>query len=125
MGKSYKLYIKTGIFTLVQIVITSLIPYFIYRSFGLSGESIFNLIAAQVFVQTISAFVPLPGASGGAEGGFYAFFRMFFQATTLPALLIWRFITYYANIIFGFVFYYVGRKRYYKEDPPAEAVVQE
>jgi glycosyltransferase 2 family protein len=114
MGRSTKLYLTAMGITVIQITLNSLIPYFIYRSFGMRTAPVTTMIAAQVFVAMVSAFVPLPGASGGAEGSFYIFFSMFFQAAILPAILLWRFLTYYLNILVGGIVSYVGGKRYNK-----------
>ena len=78
----------------------------------MNTASITTMVAAQVFVTMVSAFVPLPGASGGAEGSFYIFFGMFFKSAIIPAILLWRIITYYANILVGGIYAYKGRKYY-------------
>ena len=111
MGKSFKMYASAVILTMVQITLSSMIPYFIYRSFGLEGESLLTVVAAQTFVSMVSAFVPLPGASGGAEGSFVLFFGKIFGAAVLPATLIWRMLTYYSNILFGCVAAYFGGRQ--------------
>ncbi|MDR2903589.1 MAG: flippase-like domain-containing protein, partial [Clostridiales bacterium] len=50
----------------------------------------------------ITAFVPIPGAAGAAEGSFYLFFAIFFgESLLLSAVLIWRVITYYSCIAAG------------------------
>lgn len=96
---------KTSLLTGVQMTFFFAIPYCIYRSFGFDGASIWNMIAAQVFVSTLMSFVPLPGASGGAEGGFFLFYKVFFSGNTIvTALLIWRIVTYYSCIGFGGLF---------------------
>lgn len=112
MGNSVKLYVNVIIATVIQITLNSLIPYFIYRSFNLDTASVTTMVAAQIFVAMVSAFVPLPGASGGAEGSFYIFFGMFFGPTIIHAILLWRIITYYANILAGGIFAYKCRKYY-------------
>ncbi len=112
MGNSAKLYLTAMGISAVQITLNSLIPYFIYRSFGLHTAPVTTMVAAQVFVAMVSAFVPLPGASGGAEGSFYLFFGMFFQSAILPAILLWRFLTYYTNILFGAIAAYIGGRLY-------------
>ena len=78
-GKTWKPYLTTCILTIVQIACTCSIPYFIYRSFGFLEQPINVIMAAQAYVSMVSAFVPLPGASGGAEGSFVLFFRSFFR----------------------------------------------
>lgn len=86
----------------VQLTIYFIIPYLIYRSFGLNTASIYSFIASQAFVLNISYFVPLPGAAGGAEVSFYAFYQLFFPWKVLNlAILLWRLITYYSNILVG------------------------
>ena len=108
MGNSPRLYLGVSGLTAVQITLNSLIPYFIYRGFNLRGAPVSTMAAAQVFVTMVSAFVPLPGSSGGAEGGFYLFFGIYFKSAIFPAILLWRIITYYGNILFGGVFAYFG-----------------
>ncbi|MFR8002614.1 MAG: lysylphosphatidylglycerol synthase transmembrane domain-containing protein [Hydrogeniiclostridium sp.] len=117
MGRSWKLYVPVVLLTILQISLTGSIPYMIYRSFGLPAENVqlITMLAAQQFVMMVSAFVPLPGASGGAEGSFLMFFRTFFQDTITPAILLWRLITYYLNILLGAIFSSWGGKRYTDE----------
>lgn len=122
IGRSFRLYFWAIALTLVQITIASLISYFVYRSFGLRGESVFIMVAADTFVTMVASFVPLPGSSGGAEGGFYLFFREFFGISIIPAITLWRISTYYVNILFGSIFVYFGRKKYrIAKDLPPEA----
>lgn len=122
IGRSFQLYFWAISLTLVQITIASLISYFVYRSFGLRGESVFIMVAADTFVTMVASFVPLPGSSGGAEGGFFLFFREFFGSSIIPAITLWRISTYYVNILFGSIFVYFGRKKYrIEKDLPTEA----
>lgn len=65
-----------------------------------------TVVASAAFILMISSFVPLPGASGGAEGSFYMFFRMFFKASgsVSVAILLWRLFTFYLPIVVGVYF---------------------
>lgn len=102
---------KTSILTMIQLLSFFIIPYFIYRAFGLTGESIGNMIAAKAFVVMITSFIPIPGASGGAEGSFYMFFSMFFGKKIIGvAVLVWRIITFYFNLLFGGLFTLMSRR---------------
>jgi len=112
IGRANLLYLLAILLTLIQITIASLISYFVYRSFSLKGESVFIMVAADTFVTMVASFIPLPGSSGGAEGGFYLFFREFFQASIIPAITLWRISTFYVNILFGGIIAYFGRKKY-------------
>lgn len=109
LGRSWKLYVDTCLLTVLQIALTCSIPYFIYRSFGFSEQPVSIIIAAQAYVSMVSAFVPLPGASGGAEGSFVLFFRTFFtDGTIVPAMVAWRTISYYLNFPVGCICAYVA-----------------
>ena len=91
---------KSYILTFIQISCVYIIPYFIYKSFNLKGEKISDMMAAESFVTMVSSFMPFPGGSGAAEGSFYLFFSDFFTPETIkPAIVIWRFITYFLTII--------------------------
>jgi conserved hypothetical protein len=110
IGRAYILYSAAILLTLVQVTIASLISYFVYRSFGMKGESVFIMVAADTFVTMVASFIPLPGSSGGAEGGFYLFFREFFGDSIIPGITLWRVATYYLNILFGGIVTYWGGK---------------
>jgi uncharacterized protein (TIRG00374 family) len=100
---SKKLMIKAVMYTIAQLTIYFSIPYLIYLSFGMRGASMGSMIAGTAFVIMLTAFIPLPGAVGGAEGAFYMFFTLFFMSTNImAAILLWRVITFYSCIVFGF-----------------------
>jgi conserved hypothetical protein len=112
IGNAVPLYVTATLLTLVQITVASLISYFVYRSFNLHRESVFIMVAADTFVTMVASFVPLPGSSGGAEGGFYLFFREFFGPSIIPAITLWRISTYYVNIAIGGIIVHFGGKKY-------------
>ena len=63
------------------------------------------MIAAQAFVSMITAFVPLPGAAGGAEISFVTFFAIFMNGSDLNlSMLLWRILTFYCPIVVGAAF---------------------
>lgn len=105
MSKNLEILIKCTVLTFVQLTSYFVIPYFIYRAFNMNSASFWNMIAAETFLNMIVSVIPLPGASGGSEGGFYLLFGLFFNpATIMPAVLLWRIITYYSCIAFGSIF---------------------
>jgi glycosyltransferase 2 family protein len=96
---------KSSIIVLMQLTFYFSISFCIYKSFGLTGVSFFQLFAASVFVATVISIVPLPGSIGGAEIGYNSFFYLFFGGgPVVSALLIWRLITFYFAIGFGSLF---------------------
>ncbi|MGI6174718.1 MAG: lysylphosphatidylglycerol synthase transmembrane domain-containing protein [Christensenellales bacterium] len=93
--------LATGL-TFLQFTAYFLIPYCLYRSFGFKGASVVNMVSAQSFVTMVSNFVPLPGGSGGAEGSFLLFFRIFFpEGSLVSVMFLWRLISYYLTMIVG------------------------
>lgn len=89
-------------FTFLQLCCYFLIPYCVYRCFGLMGAPVAMMVAAAAYVYMISSFMPLPGGSGAAESSFYMLFLLFFSNSVIaPAMLLWRTITYYSCLIAG------------------------
>lgn len=120
IGRAPLLYFLAIVLTLFQITLASLISYLVYRSFALHGEQVITMVAADTFVTMAASFVPLPGSSGGAEGGFVLFFSEFFGDAIVPALTIWRFSTYYIEIPLCGAVTYWGRKKYIKTQALAD-----
>lgn len=110
MGRSFMVYVYTALFTVAQVFCTCIVPYLIYRSFNFSEASPATMVAAQSFVTMVSAFIPLPGATGGAEGSFALYFRDFFSDLLVPAMIIWRVATYYMTIAIGAIVAFIGNR---------------
>lgn len=96
--------------TFLQLTAYFLIPFCICMAFQVQNASIISIVAASAFVMMISAFVPLPGASGGAEGSFYLFFGIFLLNPSIiaVAVVVWRLITFYLPIFVGMFFCQFG-----------------
>ena len=89
--------------SLLQYALLCSASYCVYRSLHLVGESPSLLMALQWLLFIGASFTPLPGASGAQEGGFYLFYQSIFPpALQMPALLLWRAITFYAALLIGF-----------------------
>ena len=98
--KDKNLVLKAYALTAAQLTTMFIVPYCIYKSFKLSGASIVDMIGTQAFVTMVSCFMPLPGASGAAEGSFYIMFGGSFGDESIKsAMLLWRLITYYLVIL--------------------------
>jgi uncharacterized protein (TIRG00374 family) len=81
------------------------IPYFIQLAMEPQSVSMVNILAAQSMITLISLLVPTPGATGGMEGLSYMFYGLFFsKAFIIPAILVFRILTYYTAVIFGGLF---------------------
>ena len=76
------------------------IPYFIYRSFGLSGFGVMDFIALQSVLYLAVCFLPIPGSAGVSESGFVTIFRVLFQsALIVPAMLLSRLASFYLILL--------------------------
>ncbi|MDA3846670.1 MAG: lysylphosphatidylglycerol synthase transmembrane domain-containing protein [Vallitaleaceae bacterium] len=97
-----KLFARIVLLSVIQLAFYFIIPFLIYRSFGLEGADLISMIAGTGFVLMVTSFIPIPGASGGAEGGFVLIFGLFFISHyIITAIVIWRLITYYLGILIG------------------------
>ena len=89
----------TVLITMLQLAFFYLVPYFLMRAFGHHDVDFFSVMAASAFVQLLSSAVPLPGGTGGAEGGFALFLGHFYGSAAAAGYLLWRLITFIAPTI--------------------------
>ncbi|MDD7736073.1 MAG: flippase-like domain-containing protein [Bacilli bacterium] len=118
--------IVTVLLFLIKMILYNVIPFFIALSLGVgfSSENTFmnivNCTSMSLFSTTITAMVPIPGASGGAELVFKMLFNNFFVADSSKInaiILIWRSVTYYIGLLIGFVVFLL-----YHESPKKESL---
>lgn len=88
--------------TLLQLLLFYTVPFCVCRSLGVAMP-LWKAIAAAAFVLMVSGIVPLPGASGGAEGTFVLVFGTFFPegSSVAVAVFLWRLLTFYFPVIAG------------------------
>lgn len=97
-------FIKAILCNFISIIIIYTIPYYIFKSLGVN-ISLIDSIMITSFVMLVGNFIPIPGATGGIEYGYYKFFGTYFTGALLSSsLLLWRFVTYLFGILLGFVF---------------------
>ncbi len=124
-NRPFRTYFLVIFFTIIQITFSCIIPYFIYRSFDFHSASLLNILSADSFVTMVAAFIPSPGSSGAAEGSFYLFFNLFFEhGTIVPAILIWRCLTYYSNILVGGIISAIKPKQHNRKNKLTAEVVE-
>lgn len=95
------------LFSFLQLIAFFSVNVTIAGAFGvpLSINQIFILIASVACVQMSSAFIPLPGAAGGAELSYFILCGNIFGPGTInAAMLMWRLFTFYFPIIVGLFF---------------------
>lgn len=84
----------TFLITMFQLASLYSIPWLVLRAFGINMDYL-TCLAAGSMVQLVSSAVPLPGGTGGAEGGFVLFFGKMFGSYATAGFLVWRAITFF------------------------------
>lgn len=94
--------IIAGIYYFLALTALYIVPYWVFRSFGMRYP-VHLVIMGTIAVAFVTSYIPLPGASLGAEGGFYFIFSYFFPETQGLGLIVvfWRLVTFYYPIVFG------------------------
>ncbi len=100
-GKRFTLIL---LYTAAHFLIYHLVPFFVYKAFGLSGATLIDLVAISAVLYVALNLFPLPGSMGAAEGGFVIMFGPLFTKAALPAMLLSRFINFYTMVIFSGIF---------------------
>jgi uncharacterized protein (TIRG00374 family) len=85
----------TLLVTMAQLACLYMIPWFVLRAFGRNADFL-ECLAAGSMVQMVASAVPLPGGTGGAEGGFALFYGPLFGSAATAGYLIWRVVTFFA-----------------------------
>lgn len=88
----------TLVVTMLQLASLYTIPWFVLKAFGITADFI-ECLAAGSMVQMVASAVPLPGGTGGAEGGFVMFYGKMFGAAITAGFLVWRIVTFFAPTI--------------------------
>ncbi len=74
--------------------------FFVYKSFGLSGFSIRDIIALQVVISITVDSLPLPGAVGVSEAKFFLLYTKVYIADYItPTMLLTRGINFYMMLL--------------------------
>lgn len=100
--KRKKYLVGAYLMQLMQQVALFSVPVFMMKA--LEGVFFYplELFVSTAMVVMIASMVPTPGTSGGAEGLSLLFIAPFFyNSPKMSVVLIWRLLTYYANVIFG------------------------
>lgn len=114
LRKNTKLTITVILVNFLAFIFLSLIPYFIIKATDpYSSITIIHSIVGTMYVYLISAFVPIPGGSGGIEFSFNKFFAPIVISSSVisASLILWRFLTYYLPMIVGAIVLNFFRKK--------------
>lgn len=108
--------------TILQRLLMFSISYVVYKFFGLSELSFFDIISLQVILNTSVDVLPVPGGIGASEMAFKIIFGVAYQTSLIvPAMLVTRFVNFYFMLIVSAVIsltahFLMIRNEYRKED---------
>lgn len=92
---SAELFRKNKVYCLVNLLITMVrilamhsAPFWVYKALGLSGASLFEIIALQATLYLSCAALPFPGGVGIAENSFPRYFNSVFPSSLLQSSMI-------------------------------------
>ena len=121
--KSFKLWIFILLTKILSFAFYYSIPFIALYAIGVEikmGDLPYTM-ALTAFVLTIAIWVPTPGASGGVEYAFKELYSPFIEGygytendalqMSLAVMMIWRMLTYYFLILYGFILYLIFEKR--------------
>lgn len=110
--KDKKVFIKALFIAFIQIVVYYIIPFVIYKSFGLSGKTIFDFIIIQAILHSTVCSMPLPGSVGVTETVFLLIYGLAYPNNLLQsALVINRFINFYLFVFISLIVYIIIKIR--------------
>jgi len=77
------------------------VPFIVFKAFNLDGYNFVDLSSLNTFMFLTVSFMPTPGTSFAAEGGFRLVYYPLFGNLTAMAIAVWRIITYYLILLVG------------------------
>ena len=95
--------------TFVQRMALFAATWFVYRAFGLSGTSFFDILFLQAVIAVAVDMLPLPGGMGISETLFLNIFRPVFGSLLLPGMVLSRGLGYYAELLISAAFTVVAQ----------------
>ena len=95
--------LKVFLITFVQRIILFTVTYWVYRSLGFHEYGIVTLTILQSVISVSVDMLPLPGGMGISESLYMVIFAPVFGETLLPAMLLSRGISYYAQMLISAV----------------------
>ncbi|MDX1357592.1 MAG: lysylphosphatidylglycerol synthase transmembrane domain-containing protein [Clostridia bacterium] len=107
----------TFVLSYIKLTFMFAVPFMVFKAFNLTGYGPLDLISLNTFVFLTVSFMPTPGTSFAAEGGFRLVYFPVFGAYTNMAIAAWRIITYYSILIIGALLVIIDQGIRIKKNP--------
>ena len=109
--------IKTIITTYVQFLLFYGISYWVYKSLGLSGYNIMQILSIQSVLYASTSGIPSPGAVGVSEGGFIEIYKVIYSEEMIKgAMLLNRGVNFYLFVTISSIIVMIYTIRDKKEE---------
>lgn len=82
------------ILTMLQLACLYALPWFVLQAFEKDADLI-TCMASGSMLELLTSAIPLPGGTGGAEGGFALLFGGMFEGEAAAGYVLWRAIEYF------------------------------
>ncbi len=99
------------VITIIQRLILFFVTYLVCLAFGMTHYSWVVIMLGQAMISVAVDMLPLPGGMGVSETLFLAIFSPVFGQLTLPAMVVSRGISYYAQLLISAVMTVVAHFR--------------
>ncbi|MCD7809690.1 MAG: flippase-like domain-containing protein [Erysipelotrichaceae bacterium] len=91
----------------MKLSIAYIMPFLAAKAMRLpiSYMELLNFMMLCSCIYMITAFIPIPGSSGGAEGLYMVMYGFLGTVGATSSMMLWRFMTYYLGLILGILFF--------------------
>ncbi len=91
--------VLTMVVTLLQLSCLYALPWYVLHAFGQEADLLTCLTAGSI-LELLTSAIPLPGGTGGAEGGFAVLFgAMFGDSNVAAGYVVWRAVEYFLPVL--------------------------
>ena len=105
-----KAFINSMLLATIDMLVYYTVPFFIYKSFGLEGKTIIDIILLQAVLHGTVCSMPLPGTVGISETVFLIIYSMIYPSNILQsALVVNRFISFYLFVFISLIVYIITK----------------
>ena len=97
-------FVKSILRVVIQVIFYYSVPYFVYRSFGLTAYTLIDMFTIQAVLFISVSSIPLPGAIGISESAFLNIYRTIYGELLLSgAMLLSRCISFYLFVVISLI----------------------